>query len=79
MHAGLTLFFKCISKCLLNGKAPQHEMDIFTHVKGILYKHIMDSGKQFLALIILKLMEDIQSWWKLITNYAIKETPAPTA
>ena len=47
-------FCKCISKCLLNGKAPQHEIDTFTHIKGLLYKHIMDSGKQFLALIILK-------------------------
>ena len=44
-------FCKCISKHLLNGKAPQHETDIFTHVKGLLYKHIMDSGKQFLALV----------------------------
>ena len=26
----------------------------FTHVKGLLYKYIMDSGKQFLALIIPK-------------------------
>ena len=48
------LFSKCISKCSLNGKAPQHEIDTFTHVKGLLYKHVMDSGKQFLALIILK-------------------------
>ena len=47
-------FCKHISKCLLNGKAPQHETDTFTHVKGLLYKHVMDSGKQFLALIILK-------------------------
>ena len=47
-------FCKHISKCLLNGKAPQHETDIFTHIKGLLYKHIMDSGKQFLALVILK-------------------------
>ena len=47
-------FFKCISKRLLNGKAPQHEFDTFTHVKGLLYKHIMDSGKQFLALVIPK-------------------------
>ena len=47
-------FCKCNSKCLLNGKAPQHETDIFTRVKGLLYKHIMDSGKQFLALIIPK-------------------------
>ena len=27
-------FCKRISKCLSNGKAPQHEMDLFTHVKG---------------------------------------------
>ena len=47
-------FCKCISKCLLNSKAPQHETYIFTHIKGLLYKHVMDSGKQFLALFILK-------------------------
>ena len=47
-------FCKCISKCLLNGKAPQYEIDTFTQVKGLLYKHVMDSGKQFLALIIPK-------------------------
>ena len=44
----------CISKCLLNGKAPHHEFDTFIHVKGLLYKHVMDSGKQFLALVIPK-------------------------
>ena len=43
---------KCISKCLFNGKAQQLKTDVFIHVKGLLYKHIMDSGKQFLALII---------------------------
>ena len=47
-------FCKHISKCLLNGKAPQHETDTFNHIKGLLYKHVMDSGKQFLALVILK-------------------------
>ena len=47
-------FCKCISKCLLNGKSPHHELDTFTHVKGLLYKHITDSGKQFLALVIPK-------------------------
>ena len=41
-------FCKRISKCLSNGKAPQHEMDLFTHVRGLLYKHITDSGKKFL-------------------------------
>ena len=47
-------FCKCISKCLLNGKAPHHEFDTFTHMKGLLYKHATDSGKQFLALVIPK-------------------------
>ena len=47
-------FCRCISKCVFNGKALQHETDVFTYVKGLLYKHIMDSGKQFLALIIQK-------------------------
>ena len=47
-------FCKCISKRLLNGKAPHHEFDTFTHVKGLLYKHVFDAGKQFLALVIPK-------------------------
>ena len=47
-------FFKCISKRLQNGKAPHHEFDTFTHVKGLLYKHVLDAGKQFLALVIPK-------------------------
>ena len=47
-------FCKCISKCLLNGKAPYHEFDTSTHVKGVLYKHVTDSGNQFLALVIPK-------------------------
>ena len=29
-------FCKWISKCLSNGKAPKHETDLFTHVKGLL-------------------------------------------
>ena len=47
-------FCKCISKRLLNGKAPHHEFDTFTHVKGLLYKHVTDTGKQFLTLVIPK-------------------------
>ena len=47
-------FCKWISKHLSNGKAPQHETDLFTHVKGLLYKHIVDSGQKFLALVIPK-------------------------
>ena len=37
-----------------NSKAPQHEFDTFTHMKWLLYKHVTDSGKQFLALVIPK-------------------------
>ena len=47
-------FCKCISKRLLKGQAPHHEFDTFTHVKGLLYKHILDAGKQFLMLVIPK-------------------------
>ena len=47
-------FCKRISKCLSNGKALWYEMDPFTHVRGLLYKHAMDSGQKFLALVIPK-------------------------
>ena len=29
-------------------------MELFTHIKGLLYKHITDSGQRFLALVIQK-------------------------
>ena len=45
---------KCISKQLSNGKAPRHKADLFTHIKGLLYKHLMDANQQFMALIIPK-------------------------
>ena len=47
-------FYKRISKWLSNGKALKHEMDIFTQVRGLLCKHVTDSGQKFLALIIPK-------------------------
>ena len=47
-------FCICISKQLLNGKAPHHESDTFVHIKGLLYNHVSDAGKQFLALVIPK-------------------------
>ena len=47
-------FCKRISKQLSNGKAPKHETDIFTQVRGLLYKHVTDSGQKFLALVIPK-------------------------
>ena len=45
-------FCKHISRRLLNDKAPHHEFDTFTHVKGLLYKHVTDAGKKFLTLVI---------------------------
>ena len=47
-------FCKRISKQLSNGKAPPHECDLFTHVRGLLYKHVTDSGQKFLALVMPK-------------------------
>ena len=47
-------FCKQISKCLYNGKAPKHDMELFTHIKGLLYKHIIDSRQKFLALVMPK-------------------------
>ena len=47
-------FCKWISKCLSNGKAPQHKTGLLIHVKGLLYKHVTDSNQKFLALIIPK-------------------------
>ena len=38
-------FCKRISKCLSNGKAPKYKTDLFTHVRGLLYKHVTDSGQ----------------------------------
>ena len=45
-------FWKRISKRLSNRKALQHETDLFMHVRGLLYKHVMDSGQKLLALVI---------------------------
>ena len=47
-------FCKCISRRLLNGKAPHHKFDTFVHVNRLLYKHVMDAGKKFLTLVIPK-------------------------
>ena len=45
---------KRISKHLSNGKALQHENDLFTYVRNLLHKHVTDAGKKFLALVIPK-------------------------
>ena len=46
-------YYKC-REHLSNGKAPKYEADLFLHVEGLLYKHVMDSNKKFLALVIPK-------------------------
>ena len=48
---------KCISKWLLNGKAPKHKAPLFRHIKGLLYKHIMDADQKFMVLIIPKALK----------------------
>ena len=47
-------FCKCISKQILNAKAPKHEANLFTNIKELLYKHVMDANKKIMALIIPK-------------------------
>ena len=34
--------------------APKHEVDLFLHMKGLLYRHVTDSNQKFLALVIPK-------------------------
>ena len=47
-------FCKRICKHLSTGKGPQHETDLFTHVRGLLIRHITDLGQRILNLIIPK-------------------------
>ena len=47
-------FCKCIFKCLSNGKTPKHEVNLFIHMEGLLYKHVMDTNQLFMVLIIPK-------------------------
>ena len=47
-------FCKRIFKHFSNSKGPQHESDLFTYIKGLLYKDITDYGKKFLAIFIPK-------------------------
>ena len=46
-------FCKHISKQLSNGKAPKHETELFTDIRGLLYKHITDSRQKFLVLALV--------------------------
>ena len=47
-------FCKCISKWLLNGKAPHHTADTFFHISGLFHKHAMYATQKFLLLVISK-------------------------
>ena len=47
-------FCKDISKRFLSGKAPSHEVVTFMNIKGLIYKHIIDSNEKFVALVIPK-------------------------
>ena len=55
-------FCKCISKWLSNGKAPNHEADLFTYVMELLYNDIMDANQKLVALIIPKAWK----YWVLV-------------
>ena len=48
---GTDPFCKHISKHLSNGKAPKHKADLFSHVKGLLYKFVTNYNQAFLALV----------------------------
>ena len=67
-------FCKCISKWLLNSKAPQHEFDTFTHLKGL-----FNSTSQTLVNNSLPWLSQnlgsTQSWWKSMTNWVTKVIP----
>ena len=47
-------FCKCISMRLFSEKASSHEVDIFTHIKGLIYKHVIDLNQRFVVLVIPK-------------------------
>ena len=59
-QTGYKLSFRCrkltlsATECLSNGKAPQHETDLFIYVRGLLYKNVTDWGQNVLALVIPK-------------------------
>ena len=57
-------FCKGISKCLSNEKAPQHETDLLTHVRGLLYKHVADSNKKSLSFGYTQVMEIYCLGWR---------------
>ena len=70
-------FCKHIFKYLSNRKSPKHEVDLFLHIKGLLYTHITDSNQKFFALVIPKLGNTQYSWkhmLNLVTREPLKHT-----
>ena len=41
-------------KMTIKQQSTKHKADLFTHVKGLLHKHVMDTNQTFMALIIPK-------------------------
>ena len=64
-------FCKCISKRLLNGKAPHHEFDTFTYVKDY-YTNMLWMLVKSSSLWSFLNLGNIQYSWKLMTNWVIK-------
>ena len=65
-------FSKGIHKCLSNGRAPKHKVYLFLHVKGLLYKHVMDSIQKF-CLLSYQNYGNTQCLWKHMTNVVTRE------
>ena len=57
LQTNWTPFYRCnvcTPSASASPRAPKHETDTFTYSKGLLYKHVTDSGKRFLTLVIPK-------------------------
>ena len=66
-------FCKHISKCLSNGRPLKYEVDLFLHVKGLLYKYVTDSNQNVLALVIPKSWKYTVLEGKHMTNLVTRE------
>ena len=71
-------FCKCISKHLSNSRALKHEVDLFLHMKGLLYKEVMDSNQKF-WLLSYQNHGNRQCLLKHMTNLVTREQLIHTA
>ena len=60
-------FCRHISKCLFNGKALQHETDVFTHIRDYCINMLWALENNFLPSLSQN-PGSIKFWWKLMTN-----------